>query len=73
MFSTPDDVCFDQGIKKKLEMQEQPVKPSTFTKSIQTDYRETETQTVPWAPPYSVVGRKTPEILSLACLSWGMC
>lgn len=70
MFSTPDDICFDQEIKK-LETVEQPVKPATLTKCIQTDYREAETQTTPWAPPYAVAGRKTPEVLSLACLSWG--
>ena len=72
MFSTQADVCFDQKIKKP-ETVDQPVKPATLTKSIQTDYRETETQTRPWTPPYAVTGRKTPEVLSLACLSWGIC
>lgn len=37
----------------------------------QTDYRENDTQTAPWAPPYVVTGTVTPEILTLTCLSWG--
>ncbi|XP_075212832.1 cilia- and flagella-associated protein 91-like [Lycorma delicatula] len=41
------------------------------TKFTQTIYRESETQTVPWAPPYVVSSTVTPEILTLTNLSWG--
>ncbi|XP_039279504.1 cilia- and flagella-associated protein 91 [Nilaparvata lugens] len=39
-------------------------------RGVQTDYRETETQTMPWTPPYVFHGAVTPEILTLANLSW---
>lgn len=55
--------------------QDQDAQPSprqlALTKSVQTDYRESDTQTLPWTPPYNVVGDVTPEVLTLAVLSWG--
>ncbi|XP_012234679.1 cilia- and flagella-associated protein 91 isoform X4 [Linepithema humile] len=36
----------------------------------QTDYRESETQTEPWEPPYKVIPGHNPEILTLANLTW---
>ncbi|CAH1396335.1 unnamed protein product [Nezara viridula] len=38
--------------------------------ACQTVYRESEAQTVPWTPPYRVLQCKTPEVLTLACLSF---
>lgn len=44
---------------------------ATQVRGVQTDYRETEAQTLPWTPPYTVRGRRTPELLQLDQLSWG--
>lgn len=39
---------------------------------VQTDYRETETQTDPYSPDYLVQpGKKPTELLQLATLTWG--
>nr|XP_014271183.2 cilia- and flagella-associated protein 91 [Halyomorpha halys] len=38
--------------------------------ACQTVYRDSEAQTVPWTPPYRVLQCKTPEVLTLACLSF---
>lgn len=43
----------------------------TQTKAIQTDFREVETQTTPWVPPYVTKDSNTPEILTLDTLHWG--
>jgi hypothetical protein len=45
--------------------------PSLQNRSTQTDYRESETQTTPWAPPVFTCCTSTPELLTLASLSWG--
>ncbi|KAI4501230.1 hypothetical protein M0802_003603 [Mischocyttarus mexicanus] len=37
----------------------------------QTDYRESETQTVPWEPPYKIHPGHNPEVLTVAHLTWG--
>nr|CAD7453770.1 unnamed protein product [Timema tahoe] len=50
----------------KLKEEERPTK-GPETRATQTDYRESETQTIPWAPPH--VGSS--EVLTLAMLSWG--
>ncbi|XP_053733216.1 cilia- and flagella-associated protein 91 isoform X1 [Synchiropus splendidus] len=42
------------------------------TVGVQTDYRESETQTEPYSPEYAVKPGTTPaELLSLAVLTWG--
>jgi len=39
---------------------------------VQTDYRESETQTDPYSPDYVVrPGTASPELLTLATLTWG--
>ena len=43
----------------------------TQTHGTQTDYRDSETQTSPWAPPVLCNRGTSPEILTLASLSWG--
>ncbi|PSN40337.1 hypothetical protein C0J52_17055 [Blattella germanica] len=43
---------------------------SLQNRSTQTDYRESETQTLPWAPPISSHSASLPEILTLASLSY---
>lgn len=45
--------------------------PSIQNRSTQTDYRESETQTTPWAPPVFIRCTSTPEVLTLDNLSWG--
>ncbi|XP_029314996.1 cilia- and flagella-associated protein 91 isoform X2 [Cottoperca gobio] len=46
--------------------------PTHFTVGVQTDYRESETQTDPYSPEYVVQSGITPsELLRLAALSWG--
>ncbi|XP_044589474.1 cilia- and flagella-associated protein 91-like [Cotesia glomerata] len=43
-----------------------------LSKGTQTDYRDSETQTIPWEPPYKLaLGSKEPEVLGLENLSWG--
>ncbi|XP_015188803.1 PREDICTED: protein MAATS1-like [Polistes dominula] len=37
----------------------------------QTDYRESETQTIPWEPPYKIHPGHNPEVLTVAHLTWG--
>ncbi|XP_076280222.1 cilia- and flagella-associated protein 91 [Lasioglossum baleicum] len=36
----------------------------------QTDYRDSDTQTVPWEPPYRIKEGHDPEILTIAHLTW---
>uniref|UniRef100_A0A672TFX9 Cilia- and flagella-associated protein 91 n=1 Tax=Sinocyclocheilus grahami TaxID=75366 RepID=A0A672TFX9_SINGR len=48
--------------------------PTPFQRSVgvQTDYRESETQTDPFTPEYAVrPGTAPPELLTLATLTWG--
>ncbi|XP_067459853.1 cilia- and flagella-associated protein 91 [Thunnus thynnus] len=46
--------------------------PTHFTVGVQTDYRESETQTDPYSPEYVVQPGTTPsELLTLAALTWG--
>jgi len=46
--------------------------PRIQNRSTQTDYRESESQTTPWAPPVFTRCSSTPEVLMLTNLSWGM-
>ncbi|NXP17584.1 CFA91 protein, partial [Scytalopus superciliaris] len=41
------------------------------TLGTQTDYRDSEAQTDPYSPQYTVHGGSIPELLTLATLSWG--
>ena len=43
------------------------------TVHVQTDNRDSETQTEPYAPQYVVKPGEQPELLALASLSWGAC
>lgn len=46
--------------------------PTHFTVGVQTDYRESETQTDPYSPEYVIQPGTTPsELLQLAALTWG--
>lgn len=50
---------------------ERPPTPATRTVEIQTDYRDSETQTDPYTPEYVVRPGSQPELLTLATLSYG--
>ncbi|EDO40940.1 predicted protein [Nematostella vectensis] len=52
-------------------MRERPPTPLTRTVMVQTDYRESETQTDPYSPEYVVRPGSQPELLTLATLSHG--
>ncbi|KAJ8955946.1 hypothetical protein NQ314_006795 [Rhamnusium bicolor] len=39
--------------------------------NVETKYRESSAQTIPWEPPYKIVGEGDPEILKLDFLKWG--
>lgn len=48
--------------------------PTPFQRSVgvQTDYRESETQTDPYTPDHVIhPGTASPELLTLATLTWG--
>ncbi|XP_022596614.1 cilia- and flagella-associated protein 91 isoform X2 [Seriola dumerili] len=46
--------------------------PTHFTVGVQTDYRESETQTDPYSPEFVIQPGTTPsELLQLAALTWG--
>jgi hypothetical protein len=46
--------------------------PRIQNHSTQTDYRDSETQTTPWAPPVFTRCTPTPEVLTLINVSWGV-
>lgn len=48
-----------------------PLTPATRTVEVQTDYRDSETQTDPYTPEYVVGPGSQPELLTLATLSYG--
>lgn len=46
--------------------------PTHFSVGVQTDYRESETQTDPYSPAYVIQDGTTPsELLQLAAFTWG--
>ncbi|KAJ7382032.1 Cilia- and flagella-associated protein 91 [Desmophyllum pertusum] len=50
---------------------DRPPTPATRTVEVQTDYRDSETQTDPYTPEYVVRPGSQPELLTLATLSYG--
>ncbi|XP_012277666.1 cilia- and flagella-associated protein 91 isoform X2 [Orussus abietinus] len=48
-----------------------PLVEKIQNKETQTDYRESECQTLPWEPPYRIHPGHNPEVLSVAHLTWG--
>ena len=51
---------------------ERPPTPATRTVEVQTDYRDSETQTDPYTPEYVVRPGSQPELLTLSSLLYGM-
>uniref|UniRef100_A0A4W4GR76 Cilia- and flagella-associated protein 91 n=1 Tax=Electrophorus electricus TaxID=8005 RepID=A0A4W4GR76_ELEEL len=61
----PPDVVFEGGA-------EHPDSPFQRTVGVQTDYRDSEAQTEPYSPEYTLhPGTAPPELLTLASLMWG--
>lgn len=71
----PPDVLLQSSKMDPLaapEMEaERPPTPATRTVEVQTDYRDSETQTDPYTPEYVVRPGSQPELLTLATLSYG--
>ncbi|KAL6100955.1 cfap91 [Pungitius sinensis] len=73
---TPPDAIFalpkEHFISSGGENAEHLEQPSHVTVGVQTDYRESETQTDPYSPEYAVQPGTSPsELLQLASLTWG--
>ncbi|XP_049963450.1 cilia- and flagella-associated protein 91-like isoform X3 [Schistocerca serialis cubense] len=61
----------EDNFKAVDNLQQLKFASETRDRSVQTEYRDTAAQTNPWAPPYFTSGEgSTPEILTLAMLSW---
>ncbi|XP_017568957.1 cilia- and flagella-associated protein 91 [Pygocentrus nattereri] len=69
----PPDVVFALPKADLLSGQaEQPSSPFHCSVGVQTDYRDSETQTEPYSPGYTLrPGTAPPELLTLATLTWG--
>lgn len=71
----PPDVLLQSSKLDSLSAPEmeadRPPTPATRTVEIQTDYRDSETQTDPYTPEYVVRPGSQPELLTLATLSYG--
>ncbi|TNN59291.1 Protein MAATS1 [Liparis tanakae] len=68
IFASPqEDFIYSAGKNAQHAKQ-----PTHVTVGVQTDYRESETQTDPYSPEYVVQPGTTPsELLQLAALTWG--
>jgi hypothetical protein len=58
-------------IHAELVETQKKIEPKSRTVEVQTDYRESETQTDPFTPNYVVRDGETPEVLGLQKLKWG--
>uniref|UniRef100_A0A8C2BFX2 Cilia- and flagella-associated protein 91 n=1 Tax=Cyprinus carpio TaxID=7962 RepID=A0A8C2BFX2_CYPCA len=70
----PPDVVFALSDLLSASDGDEKRSPTPFQRSVgvQTDYRESETQTDPFTPDYAVrPGTAPPELLTLATLTWG--
>lgn len=73
--SVPPDVVM--GIPEehinaaKISNEEEEIEPLAKTVEIQTDYRESGTQTDPFTPDYVIERGQTPEVLTIAHLNYG--
>lgn len=64
-------MCFPTFTIEKYEKPKIKTQHSTHNVKVQTMFRESEAQTIPWEPPYVVVGEGDPEILKLNFLKYG--
>lgn len=66
-------VCFLCHLREDFITSDAEQKPTHFTVGVQTDYRESETQTDPYSPEYVIQPGTTPsELLQMAALTWGI-
>lgn len=73
--STEMYLFFRRGDPHNAQQEDSEWMGSSFqrTVGVQTDYRDSETQTDPYSPEYILrPGAAIPEILTLATFSWGM-
>ncbi|KAM4561423.1 cilia- and flagella-associated protein 91 [Fundulus diaphanus] len=69
--SFPPDVVFEFS-GEDFEASDEEQQPAQRSVGVQTDYRESETQTDPYSPAYVLQPGTTPsELLQLAALTWG--
>uniref|UniRef100_A0A3Q2PQ84 Cilia- and flagella-associated protein 91 n=1 Tax=Fundulus heteroclitus TaxID=8078 RepID=A0A3Q2PQ84_FUNHE len=67
----PPDVVFEFS-GEDFEASDEEQQPAQRSVGVQTDYRESETQTDPYSPAYVLQPGTTPsELLQLAALTWG--
>lgn len=73
--SVPPDVVMSIPEERinaaKMSSEEQEEEPLAKTVEIQTDYRESGTQTDPFTPDYVIERGQTPEVLSIEHLNYG--
>lgn len=72
--SVPPDVVMsipEEQINAAKMTEEQEEEPLAKTVEIQTDYRESGTQTDPFTPDYVIERGQTPEVLTIAHLNYG--
>lgn len=66
-------VCFLCHLREDFITSDAEQQPTHFTVGVQTDYRESETQTDPYSPEYVIQPGTTPsELLQMAALTWGI-
>ena len=73
MNSQPPEVLFAPTAQQEsaLVPPEPELEPATRTVETQSDFRESETQTVPYTPPHVVREGENPEVLTLTALKYG--
>ncbi|XP_069677545.1 cilia- and flagella-associated protein 91-like isoform X2 [Periplaneta americana] len=64
-------ITYEPVVKEESHEHVEEAATRVQNRSTQTDYRESESQTSPWAPPMFTHCASTPEVLTLANLSWG--
>lgn len=72
--SVPPDVVMsipEEQINNAKMAEDQVEEPLAKTVEIQTDYRESGTQTDPYTPDYVIERGQTPEVLTIAHLNYG--
>ncbi|XP_040195144.1 cilia- and flagella-associated protein 91 [Rana temporaria] len=67
----PSNVLLAGSRRDRSPRPERAPTPLVRTVAIQTDYRDSETQTDPYSPEFVVQAGSVPEILMLANLTWG--
>ncbi|CAB3979780.1 Hypothetical predicted protein [Paramuricea clavata] len=70
ILQTSNEAFAASGVPHEQDV-ERPPTPATRTVEVQTDYRDSETQTDPYTPEYVVRPGSQPELLTLSSLLYG--